>query len=139
MTSQGVLILDPPHGAPDVVKAWLVCIPAGEDAFLSASYTGNTNPLTPLDEHTELAICFANFEGHGFKKKITHCVVLSDMGMFDACAIVETVTERWPHVICSTMRRRATDGTTDEWPVAFAQRAIAHQEAATAVLVASRK
>ena len=139
MTSQGVLVIEPAYGAPDGMRAWLVSIPVRGEAVLMAAYSADTEHRMRAENDTELGVCLASFEGPAFKGLITHCVVLSNLGLFEASAVVERVNARWPHVICCTASRKATDGNTHEWPVAFAQRAIVHQEAATAVLVASRK
>lgn len=132
MSDRGVLVIDPPGGAPNAFdRAWLVCIPHDQTVtpYVVASYMGNVVPTNRLSEETELAICLANFEGHGFKRRISHCVVVSNMGISSAQTTLAAVGERWPHVLCAAMSHTAADGKVEhEWPVAFAQRCLLQPE-----------
>jgi|WetSurMetagenome_2_1015567.scaffolds.fasta_scaffold00074_53 hypothetical protein len=148
MSVTNILIIDPPSGvAGDPLQAWLVYRPKEDDtvrivvpaedgslvlsgskpvageAILLAAYTG-ADARGIQEGDLELAKCLCNFEA-GFKSKITHCIVVSNLGVGKAAEIVRIVKERWPNVICNMMDHKTTDGQSDStWPLAMALRCV---------------
>ena len=79
-----------------------------------------------MEERNEVRLCLSHYEASGWRQRISHCILVSNLGLVSVAYLADEIAKQWPCVPYCTQYRVKADGTSDEtWPAALAKRTLA--------------